>query len=418
MKPETMRRSREDASIIILVMVTLLLTAAALVAFLDKASNDLLVEARSAEAARLRPDAYSGLEVTLAVLEDFRETDNGLHHPNEGWADPLGWAGWTPDDGYTVDVAFQDESGKMSLNHTGAAAMLLLFQAWQMETNDAQKLTDELQSWMHLNYTPATAFNPDYEQSAIPYDPPGRPIRSFSELAAIDGVRDILFTDGRPNDLYWRFYNDFSIFNFPRPNINGANNDVFAALGQFNEDQETKITARLSGSIASSKLVHPWFDNATDLETAFSSEVGNSRAFAYTVSALRIIITVHDRAAQFRLSAVVSPAAGGGATTEQATATDVKTNASTSSSGETVSNAGVIPKAQTSGSATAAQANAATATNANIRYPFRILEILENDAIPTPPVSPPPLSEDTSLLGPSSAPVNSFAPYSPPLTPP
>ena len=59
-------------SIIVLVMVTLLFTAAALVTFLDKAGTDLLVEARAAQAARLRPDAYSALETTLAVLQDFR----------------------------------------------------------------------------------------------------------------------------------------------------------------------------------------------------------------------------------------------------------------------------------------------------------------------------------------------------------
>jgi hypothetical protein len=404
---------RGDGSIIILVMVTLLLTAAALVAFLDKASNDLLVEARSAEAARLRPDAYSALEVTLAVLEDFRDADNGLHHPNEGWGDPLDWAGWTPPDGTTVDVAFQDESGKMSLPHTNEATMLLLFEAWQMDTTDAQKLTDELQSWMHLNYTPTAALNPDYEQSGIPYDPPGRPLRSFSELAAIDGARDVFYTNGRPNDMYWRFYNDFSIFNFARPNINGANEDVFAALGQFDTQQDGQIATRLGGTLATSKLVHPWFANATDLETSVASDVGNPRNFAYVVSALRIIITVHDKAAQFRLSAVVAPATGG-ARTVQINATEAKANAQASASGEAVNAASVTSKAQTSTGATAAQQNASQATAVNLKLPFSILEILENDAIPNAPVPPP---SDDSMLG-SAPPANTFAPYSPPLTTP
>jgi hypothetical protein len=401
----------ERGSIIILVMVTLLLTAAALVAFLDKASNDLLVEARSAEAGRLRPDAYSALEVTLAVLEDFREADNGLHHPNEGWGDPLDWAGWTPADGYTVDVAFQDESGKMPLIHTNAATMLLLFEAWQMEPNDAQKLTDELQSWIDLKYTPSTALNPDYEQSATPYDPPGRAIRSMSELAAIDGVRDLFYTNGLPNDLYWRFSNDFSLFNFAHPNINGANTDVFAAVGQFTPQQDMQIATRLSGAIASSKLVHPWFANASDLEASMSVEAGNPRAFAYTVSALRIIITVHDQAAQFRLSAVVSADAGTRARTVQETATDAKNNQSASGNGEPANAGSVTSKAQTSTATTQAQQNAAAATAINIKFPFTILEILENDAIPNPPPPPP---GDPALLG-SAPPVNPFAPYSPPL---
>jgi len=414
-KAEPPSRPDRQGSIIILVMVTLLFTAAALVAFLDKASNDLLVEARTAEAGRLRPDAYSALETTLAVLEDFREADNGLHHPNEGWGDPLDWAGWAPADGYTVDVAFEDESGKLPLIHTNPATLLLLFQAWQMDQTDAQKLTDELESWINENYTPATALNPDYEQSAIPYDPPHRSLRSFSELAAIDGIRDTFYTNGRPNGLYWRFYNDFSLFNFARPNINGANTDVLAALGQFTGQQDEAIATRLNGSLTTSKLVHPWFTSATDLATAFSSEVGNGRSFSYTVSALRIIITVHDKAAQFRLSAVVSATTGGGATTIQTNATDVKNRAAATANGETTNTVSVTAKSQTTTSANNAQASAAAATTANLEFPFRILQILENDDIPLAPVPPPP---DDSALAPSTTPVNAFAPYSPPLATP
>ena len=85
-------------------MITLIFTVAALVAFLDKAGNDLLVESRGRVAARLRMDAYTALEVTLAVLEDFRSADSGLRSPNEGWSDPLTWAAWAPQDGNAIEV--------------------------------------------------------------------------------------------------------------------------------------------------------------------------------------------------------------------------------------------------------------------------------------------------------------------------
>ena len=113
-------------------MITLLFTATALIAFLDKAGNDLLVEARVRVADRLRVDAYSALDVTLAVLEDFRQADNGLRSPNEGWSDPLGWAGWTPADGNTVEVSFQDESGKIPLIHADQTTLNTMFQDWGM----------------------------------------------------------------------------------------------------------------------------------------------------------------------------------------------------------------------------------------------------------------------------------------------
>src|ERR1043165_1535429 len=58
--------------VIVVVMVTMLFATAALLTFMEKASNDLLVEQRAATANRLRAEAYSALEVTLAVLEEFR----------------------------------------------------------------------------------------------------------------------------------------------------------------------------------------------------------------------------------------------------------------------------------------------------------------------------------------------------------
>src|SRR3954467_14243784 len=98
-------RQAERGSVLVIVMITLIFTTFALVAFIEKASGDLLVEARAAESARLRAEAYSALETTLAVLDDFRTVGNGLHNPAEGWGNPLDFAAWTPHDGRTVEVA-------------------------------------------------------------------------------------------------------------------------------------------------------------------------------------------------------------------------------------------------------------------------------------------------------------------------
>ena len=80
MKPAKSSR----ASVLVIVLVTLLFTSFALVLFMEQASTDLLVEARDLTAQRLRRDAYSVLEATLATLEDFRLAGNGLHSPAEG----------------------------------------------------------------------------------------------------------------------------------------------------------------------------------------------------------------------------------------------------------------------------------------------------------------------------------------------
>lgn len=375
-----------------IVMITLLFATTALILFMEKANNDLAVDARVIVANRLRKDAYSAVEVTLATLVDFGIADSGLHSTAEGWGDPLTWAGWSPDPGHTVEVSFQDESGKIPLIHADAAVLNNLFQSpsWAMTQNDSQHLTDVLLSWMQQNYIPTNAVNPDYEQSAIPYDPPLRAIRSFTELRAIDYARDVFYDkQGRPNDRWWRFCDDFSVFAFAHPDINGANSDVLAAVGQFGDDQQQSVSDYLAGTGNYSSLGQQWFQNSTALRGVVGA-VGNSASFGTAITALRILVTVHEGPhSQFRLSVVVAPQ--GGAKTVQTTATDMKAGTSNSGTGETASATSISGQqtaTQTNSTATTAQTAAAAA--ANIQYPFTILEVLENDQIPIQPPPPPP----------------------------
>jgi len=49
-------------------------------------------------------------------------------------------------------------------------------------------------------------------------------------------------SDGRPNDLWKRFAESVSLFDFARPNLNGAKPDTLAAMGQF--DPTSSRTSR------------------------------------------------------------------------------------------------------------------------------------------------------------------------------
>ena len=410
------RNDTRHGSIIVLVMVTLMFTAAALVTFLDKAGTDLLVDARAAQAARLRSDAYSALEITLAVLQDFRQADgNQLRAPTEGWADPLGWAGWTPSDpDHTVEVSFQDESGKIPLIHADQTTLLNLFESpayGTMAAGDAQRLIDGILGWMNSQYTPVSAVQPDYPQSVLPFDAPGRPLRSMSELSSIDVVKDVFFdANGRPNSLWWQFYNDFSLFNFTSPNVNGANPDVLAAVGQFNDQQVQGIASYLAGTSQYSTLGRKWFTSTADLQIITGPQ-GQLRAFAFTIRALRIIITVHEGKTTYTLSTVIAPGRGG-AQTVQRTATDVKNAGSGSTSGqagESASNQSASIGSQMTTSPSSAQASAAA--QANLQFPFTILEIRENDEILTPPPAPALPDDSSSVLTAAVPPVTPPPPH-------
>ena len=224
----------QRASVLVIVMVTLIFTALALTVFLEKASNDLIVEAREADTRRLRQEAYSALETTLAVLEQFRAASNGLHSSAEGWADPLGFAGYAPADGCTVEVSFEDESGKLSLPRATGVQLQNLFIAWGLTTSDSEKLADSILGWKQRNHTYTTALSPAYEQSVVPYTEPRRSLRSYEELAAIEFARTVFFDEtGRATDLYRRFAETVSLLNFRESNLNGARPDVLTAVGEF-----------------------------------------------------------------------------------------------------------------------------------------------------------------------------------------
>ena len=385
--PRTFPLAPLRSSVIILVLVTLLFTAVAVTAFIEKASNDLLVEVRQADSRRLRKEAFSALEVTLAVLEDFLQADSGLHSQAEGWGDPLAWAGWSPSEGKTVEVSFQDESGKIPLRRADVTTLTNLFVYWQLAPADAEKLADAIEGWMQNGYVYASALTPDYPNAALPYTEPGRPMRSFTELAAVDVAREFFFDEnGLPNANYWRFVNDCSVFNFSQPNANGANADVMAAAGLYTDAQQEHVNDYLAGTGPYAQQGQNWFQNASTLATVAGAG-GNSNAFGTTITALRVNITVHDGHAVYRLSAVVAPQ--GGATINTTAATNA-TSAAAAASASATASASVTSTNQPSSTATSAAT--AAAASQSINYPFTLLEMVEDDEIPQPPPAAAPAS--------------------------
>jgi hypothetical protein len=380
---------KSNASVIVIVMITLLFTAFALVAFIEKASNDLLVEHREQQARRLRMEAYSALEVTLAVLEDFRLALNGLRSPAEGWNDPLAFAGYTPTEDRTIDISFEDESAKLPLPNANAEILSRLFQVWQLSKSDADSAADALMGWMKHGHTYTTAITPDYDRGSIPFEAPGRPMRSYQELAAIEKIRTAFYTeDGRPNDLWRRFVDNVSLLNFSKPNLNAAKPDVLMALGQFDQTQQQNLSDYTAGRGSFRSQGPAFFQNVADSARITGNTGGNTAGFVTTISALRINLTVHDGRSEFRLSAVVTM--GNAAQTVQTPATSAtpKASASGSSSPANQPNANATSAATNASSPTGAAGQTAAARNLN--YPFTLLEIRENDEIPPPPPPPPP----------------------------
>lgn len=367
--PCSTRRRTARGSVIVVVLTTLMFAAFALVTFMDRAAVDLLVDHRESVKRRLRVEAFSALELTLGVLAEFKEAGNGLRSPAEGWDDPLGFAGYEPEEGRTVTITFSDESGKLPLPRTSPQTLLQLLLYWEVPKARAEEVVDALLGWMKPGHVYSTPWQPDYDSKPIPYRPPGRPLRSFHELASIEKARDFFYDEaGRPNAYWRRFAENVSLFDFPQPNLNGARPDVLAALGQYGPEQAKGMSDFLRGEGRFGRGGPGVFRNAQEIGQV-AGPSGNPAGFALNLSALRIHVLVREGRNEYRLAVVV--AAPGAASAVPPAMPPGPAKAET--------RPGPTPPPTPPPPAAPARAGA---PNEGLRYPWVILEVRENEDIP------------------------------------
>jgi general secretion pathway protein K len=387
------RRSGEAGSVILLVLMMLLFTAFALTKYLEKMAVDLLADAREARAGRLRVQAYSALETTLGVLQEFLTIDGTLHSGNEGWGKPLEFAGYAAPEGLTVEATLEDESGKISLRHADYQTLRDLFLVLGQKQADAERLADALLVWMQQGYDPVNSFNAraaDYERAAVAHDPPGRSLHSFSELASIQYVRDMFYdANGQPNDLWRGFVESVSLFDFSQPNVNNGRETTLAAVGSYDPTSIKLVADYLGGTGSYSRLGPGYFHNAQEVAGLVGQGTAGSK-LGTEVRCLRVTITVREGQAFYRVSAVVAPP-GGAALPPANPPTASSTSANDSSStGETTAAAGGSESSAATN--TTQPATSSSQTQPALNYPFTLLDIRENDEIvdTTPPPQPAP----------------------------
>ncbi len=304
---------RRRGSVLLIVLVTLVFATSALLLFIEKASTDLIVPIREADASRLRLEAYSALETTLAVLEDFREVAEGLHSPAEGWSNPLEFAGYEPTEGVTVEVRMEDESAKLSLPEVKPDMLVSLFEYWGLTNTQAEPIADSLLVWIRKDYTPTdmnAATTRDYDALPLPFAPPQRSLRSFAELASIEGVRQAFFDEeGNPNDLHRHFVETFSLYRFKTPNINGGRLEPLLAKEIFDAQQVQRVNEYLGGT-GGYQSQGPGFFKSERSIAAVAGGQPSKLGYGMTVQALRITIAVKQGRSSFELTTVVAPADG------------------------------------------------------------------------------------------------------------
>ncbi|MBI3885006.1 MAG: general secretion pathway protein GspK [Opitutae bacterium] len=365
--------ARQSGSVIILMLLTVFLAAFLLAKFVQRAGTEMLADARASDQARLRREAYSALEVTLAVLADFRATDGALRSPAQGWDDPLGYAGYEPAGGVKVAVDYEDESGKVSLPRADATGWSNLLLQLGLTRSEAERAADAILGWTQPDHL-ATGLETDaqnYQRGALPHRPALRPLRSFSELAAVQVAKDFFFDGtGRPTELLRELEASASLYSFDRVNINSAPAAVLAAAGlDGGQADALKTFARQQR-----KSGGPGFFNSVAEAAAIVGGNAPLQNFGADVSALRIKITVRDGAAAYRLEAVVAPPGGATFAPNPPPPADGEQKGATPGADQT-------PAAVSGGGTGVADSN-----RKKLDYPFKVLEIVEDAEAPSDPV--------------------------------
>lgn len=299
--------SARRGSALVLVLVILLFAALALALFVERAGVELLSEAKQADRDRLRPEAYAALEVTLATLADFRAIDGALFAPAQGWEEPLDYARYQPGTGTTIEVRFEDESGKLSLPRATADQLVALFKYLGEPEDVALRLTDALLLWMRPDHNP-TRIETDpgvYERATPPRKVPQRSLRSFAELASIAVARDYFYDEhGQPTPLWEQFRESVSLYSFEGGNLNTAGAGVLAAGGLDSTQINQLLDNRASGSsLAGAKS--RYFRSVDEAQATLGSSAALP-GFGANIKALRVIITAREGPGRFELSAVIT----------------------------------------------------------------------------------------------------------------
>lgn len=355
-RPPPPRATR--GAVIILVLVTILLAGFLLTAFIRRTGTELLADARAAEQGQMRAEAYSALETTLAVMADFRAAEGALRSPAESWGNALVDSGYEPAAGRQVTIAFEDESGKLSLPQATAEEIAAVLELGGAEPNDAERMGRVLHAWMRE--APADTAGdfdaPDYTRAEPAYKAAGRPLRSWGELAAVEFDRQIFFDeDGRPTEVFEAFRREVSLHSFPTVNLNSAQAGVLTARGmgmaELGALENHRTQPRRRGETGVFR--------STEEAAVVLGGAGVPAGFGTAIEALRINVTVQQGGVEYRLSVVVSTGSGTAPATGR--------------------------KQETSGEETQV---AAAPERKVLNYPFAVLEIREDSEPFAPAASP------------------------------
>ena len=282
-------------SVLVAVLAIILLITFMVTRFMDEAIEDLKYRALFNEPADVRSYAYSMLEVALATIQEVALIDDGkLYAGEQGWSNPIQYAGIAVPKGWEVQIEIRDEGGKFPINTMGEQPLnRLLEEELDFDFGTARELSSTLLDWIdeddqrRLN----GAESDDYLNGNPPYRAANRPLQSLEELRLLKVWQDEFFDeDGVPNEQFIQLSNLVSVLNTGAVNLNAAPEPVLEILALENGWQKDAL-----------------FDGLEEpyLRQTPASDSNNS---GVEVGLLRITVRLLRGEVPFVISALVEPA--------------------------------------------------------------------------------------------------------------
>jgi len=371
----TSRLKTTRGSIIVLVLVFIILLTFIVMAFLEEASARIKYYGLFHNRDDLRVDAYSALEITLAVINEYREVEGALWGPSQGWGDPLQQVEFKPAHAQYVRVSFEDESGKLPLASLDYNTLLVLFDVLGFDLPDREALADGYLDWTDEDDNRRlNGFDgDDYDDMDPPYKPANAPITTWDEFHLIKPWNTLFWDEnGVPTEKWNLFKSSVSLYHTGAININQANPTVMAVLYEKGLVDPRNIEDYRNGAdgepgTEDDRLIR-------DGQNGPNFNLGNSKEITNSIEMLRVTVEAIRGDARFMLQALVTwsganPGAGDSSRTrsiEEDTQQNIQSQAGNANEERTRARG----KTRTVPSAAA-----------DLGYPFRFVRITENRKI-------------------------------------
>mgnify|MGYP001197901935 CR=1 FL=1 len=233
-------------SVLVSVLAIILLLSFIVTRFIEEAVEDLEYLSIFNEPSDIRSFTYSMLEVALATVNEVSLIDDGkLYAPEQGWADPIQYAGIQIPHGWDIQIKIEDESGKLPINTMDEAALnQMLEESFDFEFGTARELSSMLLDWIDPDEIRRLngAESEDYLRRNPPYRAANSPLQTLEELRLIEIWEEEFFDiEGRPNERFVQLESMVSVINSGAVNLNSSSELVLELLALQNGFDEERL---------------------------------------------------------------------------------------------------------------------------------------------------------------------------------